>query len=106
MNLNERLQLHRLFAGLTNLILAIVEILLGLRFIFRLFAANGTAPFVTWLYQTSDILVSPFRGIFQTPVFNGQFVFDITALISLLVYGLIFAFILYLFDIAFGVNRD
>ncbi len=105
MNLNDRFRLHGFFYNLTNLLLLIIEALIGLRFIFKLFAANSSAEFVTWVYQTSDVLVSPFRGIFQTQVINGKFVFDITALIALIIYGLIFAFILYLFDIAFNVER-
>jgi hypothetical protein len=106
MNYYDRLSLHRLFTGLTNAIMTVVEVLLALRFIFRLFAANSSAPFVNWLYDTTAILISPFRGIFTSPVVNGQFVFDITTLISIVIYGLLFSFIIYLFDLTFNVTRD
>lgn len=106
MNYYDRLNLHRFFVGVTNLIMTIFEVLLGLRFIFKLFAANSSALFTTWLYQTTDVMISPFRGIFQSQVVNGKFVFDTTTLISIVIYGLIFALIIYLFDFVFSVNHE
>lgn len=106
MTISDRLEAHGVFIGLTNVIFTVFEVLLGLRFVFRLFAANSIAPFVSWLYATTDVLVSPFRGIFQTPIIESKFVFDITALVALVIYGLIFALIIYLFDFAFGVRRN
>lgn len=104
--MTNRLRLHRTFTGLTNLVFSILGALLLLRFIFKLFAANSQAPFVDWLYRTTDILNSLFRGIFETPVIDGRFVFDITTLISLVLYALFFSLIMYLFDFAFGVERE
>src|ERR1044072_4789117 len=91
---------HRLFVNFTNLVFSVLEGLLVLRFIFKLLAANSSAPFVYWLYTTTDFLNSPFRVIFRTPVIDGQFVFDITTLISIVLYALLFSFILYLFDLS------
>ena len=101
-------QLDRFFIQLTNFVFTIIEILLGLRFIFRLFAANSSAPFVDWLYRTSGVLVSPFHGIFTEPVIDAHFVFDITALIALVIYSLLFSLIIYLFRILgnTGDHRD
>lgn len=87
------------FVRFTNFVLGIIETLLGLRFIFRLFAANSTAPFVNWLYDVTDVLISPFRGIFASPVLEGRSIFDITTLIAMIIYALAFALILYLFDL-------
>ncbi len=87
------------FVDLTQFVFTLFEALLGLRFIFKLFAANTTAPFVRWLYETSDVLISPFRGIFQSPVIEGRFVFDVTALVAIIIYGLIASLIIYLFNL-------
>jgi uncharacterized protein YggT (Ycf19 family) len=47
-----------------NIIVGIFEAILGLRVLFRLFNASATSPFVHWIYQTSNTLMDPFRGIF------------------------------------------
>jgi len=72
-----------------------IEILIGLRFLLRLFGANPQNPFVLWVYNWSNPLVAPFAGIFgQSTAVTGPgvvafSVFDWTALIALIVYGLI-----------------
>lgn len=93
-----RIRTHFLFVGLTNLVFGIIEALLALRFIFKLFAANSQAPFVDWLYTTTDSINSPFREIFHSAVIDGQFVFDVTTLVSMILYGLFFSLIIYIFD--------
>lgn len=87
-----------LFSWLVGLVYWLVEALLLLRFIFKLFAANSTAPFTTWLYDTTNVLIHPFRGIFPAPVIDRTFVFDISALIAMVIYALVFEFIIYLFN--------
>lgn len=106
MALYQKLQTYRLVNNLTNLVFAIFESLLVLRFVFRLFAANSGAPFSSWLYSTTDVIISPFRNIFTSPVIDGKFEFDITALIAIVLYALLFSLIIYLFDLLFGINRE
>lgn len=67
---------------------AIVVIALALRFLFRLFGAEGgEAGFVSWLYQTTDVLLQPFRAIYpDTGVVNGQFVLEFPTLFALTAY--------------------
>jgi uncharacterized protein YggT (Ycf19 family) len=77
-----------ILAQLVNVIFGIIELLLGLRLILRFFAA-GAAPFVEWVYRTSDPLVYPFRGMFPNPVLTGGYVLEINTLIALLIYALI-----------------
>lgn len=105
MKLYQRLEIHSYLIGLANVVFGAVMILLGLRFFFRLFAANPDSPFVSWLYGTTADLLYPFRGIFPTPVIDGGFVFDITTLVALVMYGLLLALIVYLFDLLFGVKH-
>lgn len=78
----------RLLTGLINFFVIVAEIFLGLRVLLKLFGAN-TVPFVEWIYESSDILLQPFRGIFPTPeVVPNSFV-DFSAIFAMLVYGLI-----------------
>ncbi|HEY4160768.1 MAG TPA: hypothetical protein VGM08_01775 [Candidatus Saccharimonadales bacterium] len=72
-----------------------VEILIGLRFLLRLFGANPQNPFVLWIYHWSSPLVAPFAGIFgESATVTGPgvvtfSVFDWAALTALIVYGLL-----------------
>jgi hypothetical protein len=65
-----------------------------LRFVFQLLGANGSSPFVAWIYNMSTPLVAPFAGIFgQTTnptagAISGS-VFEPATLVALIVYGLI-----------------
>jgi hypothetical protein len=85
-----------MFAGLVYAIGGFIEILIGLRFVFRLIGANPATPFVQWIYDWSRPFVAPFAGIFgqntstaagPSDALNGMF--DWTALISLIIIGLI-----------------
>ena len=74
---------------LVDIFFGLAEIILGLRVIFRLFAANGFNSFVNWIYQTSDTLISPFRGIFPSVNFSHGYVLDISALFAMLIYAVV-----------------
>lgn len=89
-----------MIASIVYIIGGIIEALVGLRFVFRLLGANPNAPFVEWIYTWSTPLVQPFAGIFGQdakvvvgPDIVTQSVFDWTALIALIVYGLIIGLI-------------
>jgi YggT family protein len=75
-----------------------IEALIGLRFVLRLLGANPASGFVDMVYSWSTPFVAPFSGIFgqNATVVPGtgvvtQSVFDWTALVALLVIGLIVA---------------
>lgn len=80
--------LSRILNWLVNIILGIVAVLLGLRFILKLFSANASNDFVDWVYRTSGDILAPFRGIFPAENING-FVIEFSTLFAMLVYGLI-----------------
>jgi uncharacterized protein YggT (Ycf19 family) len=69
-------------------ILGIVEVLLGFRIVLKMLAANPTSPFVNLVYNLSDPLALPFRGIFSTTVVEGA-VFEWSTIIAGLVYALV-----------------
>ena len=73
-----------------------IEALVGLRFVLRLIGANPANGLVSWIYDWSTPFVAPFSGIFgqDATVVHGvgavtASVFDWTALIALVVIGII-----------------
>lgn len=90
-----------MIASIIYLIAGIIEVLIGLRFVLLLLGANPASGFVSWIYGWSEPLIAPFYGIFgqqsATTTDGGVVVasvFDWTALIALIVYGLIAGLIL------------
>lgn len=82
--------------GIIYAIGGLLEALVGLRFILRLIGANPANGLVDWVYQWSTPIVAPFSGIFgqDATIVNGvgvvtTSVFDWTALIALVVIGII-----------------
>lgn len=74
---------------LINLVVGVVEAILGFRFILKLFGANSGAPFVRWIYDMSRPLLQPFAGMFPSPVTDGRYVLEFTTLFAILVYALV-----------------
>ncbi len=88
-----------MIAGLIYAIGGFIEAVIGLRFVLRLLGANPGSAFVDWIYDWSTPFVTPFAGVFgQEATVTGPgvvtaSVFDWTALIALVVFGLIIALI-------------
>ncbi len=79
-----------LLTSLVSFFVGIAEAILGLRVLFRLFNANGANTFVHWIYQTSGVLMDPFRGIFRAQAtLSPGYVLDITALFAMLMYAIL-----------------
>ncbi len=74
---------------ITYFILGVLEVILALRFIFRLLGANGYNGFINFLYGLSHIFVAPFNGIFNDQALGTRSVFEISTIIAMLVYALI-----------------
>jgi uncharacterized membrane protein len=70
-------------------ILAFLEILLAGRFLLRLIAANPDSGFAVLMYGVTGIFVGPFNGLISTPTYAGS-ALEITTLIAMIVYALIF----------------
>jgi hypothetical protein len=69
-------------------ILGVVDVLIALRFLAKLFGASPEASFVVLLYGITDVLVSPFRGIFGSGAQSG-FVFEPASLVAIVIYLLL-----------------
>lgn len=82
-----------------NFFLILIEAILGLRVLFRLFNANPTNAFVHWIYQTSSTLMEPFRGIFSVHEIGRGYTLDVSALFAMLMYAIIGTFLAYLLSL-------
>jgi hypothetical protein len=70
-------------------ILGVLEVIMGLRFIFRLLGASQGNGFITFLYSLSHAFVAPFNGIFNDQAIGNVSVFELSTLIAMLIYALI-----------------
>lgn len=70
-------------------LLGILEILLGLRFVLKLIAANPDSGFTVFVYGITGIFVAPFNALIGTPTFGGSSL-EATTLIAMAVYALLF----------------
>lgn len=84
--------------NLLNFFLAVVEGFLGLRFLLKLFGANANTGFVDWVYEMSDVLLEPFRGIFPARIFDNRYVFEFSTLFAMLMYAIIGLILIYLIN--------
>lgn len=69
-------------------ILGIVEILLAFRFLLKLFAANPTAGFSSFIYGVTYIFAAPFLNVFRITRVEGS-IFEWTTLLAMAVYWLV-----------------
>lgn len=70
-------------------ILGILEILLGMRFMLKLIAANAGSGFAVFIYGITGPFLAPFTGLVATPVSGGT-ILEVTTLIGMAVYALFF----------------
>lgn len=75
--------------NLLNFFTAVVEGFLGLRFLLKLFGANGDNGFVNWVFEMSGALLEPFRGVFPAKVFENQYVLEFSTLFAMLMYAIV-----------------
>jgi uncharacterized protein YggT (Ycf19 family) len=83
------MRLRYIAVNLLNLFVAVVEGILGLRFVLKLFGANDNSGFVNWVYEMSSGLLDPFRGIFPAKVFENRYVIEFSTLFAMLMYAVI-----------------
>ena len=76
---------------IVTLLFTVLEVLLLLRFILKLFGANANQGLVSGLYGITEPLVRPFQGIFPEP--PGPPALDLAALLAVAFFFLIAALI-------------
>jgi hypothetical protein len=76
------------FVYIVYFLFAALELLLGVRVLLHLIAANPDNGFVSFINALSGLFVMPFATIFQNPAFSG-IVLEITTMIAMIVYAII-----------------
>ena len=71
-------------------LILVLEVLLFLRFLLKLIGADPFNPFASFLYSLTNVFLFIFNGIVTDPRFGPNSVFEISTLIGMLVYGLIY----------------
>jgi len=90
--MNQTEMQSKIINSLINLVANVVELFLLLRIILKLFAASPRAPFVYWVYETTEPLLAPFMGMFPASKITGSFIIEFSSIFALVVY----AFLAYL----------
>ena len=71
-------------------LLGLLEILLGLRFLLRLFGANSQNEFARLINNLSAPFIAPFSTLFVSPTFGGRaYIFDVNIAIAIVTYMLL-----------------
>jgi hypothetical protein len=68
--------------------LAMLEALIGLRIVLKLFAANPENGMASLLYGFTDLFLFPFAGLMPTPA-SGGMVLEVSSFVAMIVYALI-----------------
>jgi hypothetical protein len=93
------MNLRSLINRLTYGFFVLVELFLGLRLILKLFGANAENGFVNWVYETSGVLLDPFRSIFPAQVFKSTFVLELSTIFAMIIYAVLVMLLIYLVDL-------
>lgn len=70
-------------ASLATTFVGLAEIVLGLRFVFRLIDADTTNSLVQWVYAMSGPLHEPIRNVISDSEFTQRFVLDFRTLLAM-----------------------
>jgi uncharacterized membrane protein len=70
-------------------VMAILEILLGLRFLLKLIGANPASGFAWFIYGITGLFMKPFTDLVST-WYTGETIIEVTTLIAMAVYALFF----------------
>jgi uncharacterized protein YggT (Ycf19 family) len=100
------MQIGNLARGFLNFFVGLVELFLAFRFVLKLFGANAANGFVDWIYDMSDALLEPFRGIFPVRVFENAYVLEFSTLFAMLVYLIAGLLLLALIDTIVPQNDE
>jgi YGGT family len=68
----------------------VLEVMLGIRFLLKLIGADPNNPFAAFLYAITDIILFPFNTLVQNPSLHVNQAFEITTLIGMGIYALLF----------------
>jgi uncharacterized protein YggT (Ycf19 family) len=75
--------------GLISLVIGVVAILIAIRIVLKLLAANTESGFTQFIYNVTGPFVAPFLGIFGTPAAENGAVFEISSILAIAIYLLV-----------------
>jgi len=70
------------------LLFGVIEVLIAIRFLLRLFGADPTAPFSAMILGVTAPFVAPFVGVFPNTAASGS-VFEPASLLAIVIYALL-----------------
>lgn len=76
-------------SGLVYFVFGVIEILIALRVLLKLIAANPDSGFTRFIYNVTGPFVAPFAGIVGEPATGGGSVFEISSVLAIVVYLLL-----------------
>lgn len=76
-------------AGLVGLFWFTAEVFLFVRFVLHFFAVNPHNGFAQWIFNSTDNIMTPFRGVFTQPVVGHPHYVDLVTLFVMAVYGVV-----------------
>ncbi len=91
-------------AGLMWLLFGMLDVLIVLRVILKLIAANPANPFAQFVYNLSSTFLAPFSSLIASPIV-GNGVFEISSMVALVVYTLLAWIVVRLFRLIFTPGR-
>jgi hypothetical protein len=89
-----------------SFLLGVLEVVLALRFVFRLLGASQGNSFTLFLYNLSHVFVAPFNGIFHDQALGTSNVFEFSTLIAMLVFALLAWGLVALSRVVFAPNES
>lgn len=75
--------------GLISLVVGVIAILIAIRVVLKLLAANTESSFTQFIYNVTGPLVRPFLNIFGTPAGDSGSVFEISSILAIAIYLLV-----------------
>ena len=84
------------------LLAGIIDVLITFRFILKMIAANPNNGFANFIFGLTNMLVSPFLGLVNTPVGADGLTVEIGSLFAIVFYTIVAAIIVQLLRIVFA----
>ena len=93
-------------SGMANLFLSLAELLLLVRVVVHVFFTTASGSFFSWVYATTNVLLSPFRGVFVNPTATPtHWYVDFPALFAMMVHATLGGLLIGLVAWNWGVRR-
>jgi YggT family protein len=78
-----------LFAKCMMTAIGSMQLLLGIRFVLKIFDIPPASPIISFIYFLSDILLFPFSSVFEPVDMNGLYMIELHTIVGLIFYTLL-----------------